>query len=520
MIRLLLVDDDALFRVQFRGMTDWERAGFHIVAEARNGQEAIEEIGRSKPDIILTDISMPVMDGIGLIEYVRGYHPEIPVVALSAYDDFDFVRASLKKGAQDYLLKAGLNGESLLAVLKSLAARKPSDAENKAADRRDVEEFYFLALAGWFPTPDALDARAAKLGIALPGQGAFPIVARMDPPDRARTTSGDQAGIGDAALSFLREIIGRSVVDMVRIVPDKVFILYPASAIGWPAAPYRENLQLAADNVRRFLGESISFGVGDLCAALSDLPTGFKQACARLEARRFLGERGFIAQSDAPNEPKPSFAISISEAQEIASRLRSGDDASMKMTLDALFGRLESEGCSAADLTFVYAELIHILLQVSRENGLEKLSDDIPALESFERIDDLRAWFLSKFLSVQRDLSAREDLNYSEYTRAAIQYMRRNYHRKISLRDIAAHLNLNASYLSRLFKEDTGETLTGWLNALRLDEAERLLKSRDLTIREIADRVGIGNYNHFFTMFREGRGITPAEYRKKLHDSI
>jgi len=132
-INLLLVDDDALFRVQFRGMADWEKAGFHIVAEARNGQEAIEEIERTKPDVILTDISMPVMDGIGLIEYVSGYHPEIPVVALSAYDEFDYVRASLKKGAQDYLLKSGVNGESLLAVLKPLAARKPSGMENQSA---------------------------------------------------------------------------------------------------------------------------------------------------------------------------------------------------------------------------------------------------------------------------------------------------------------------------------------------------------------------------------------------------
>jgi len=317
-----------------------------------------------------------------------------------------------------------------------------------------------------------MNTRAVKLGIALPQQGAFPIVARMDPSDRSQTQSEDRAGIGDAALSFLREIIGRSVVDMVRIVPDKVFILYPASASGWPVAPYRENLQLAADNVRRFLGESISFGIGDLCMALSDLPSGYKQACARLDAMRFLGGHGFIAHSDVPNEPQSSFAMGISEAQEIASILHSGDDASMKKALDALFGRLESEGCSAVDLTFVYAELIHILLQISRENGMEKWGDGIPALESFERIDDLRAWFLKRFLIVQGDLCAREGRNYTEYTRAAIQYMRKNYHKKISLRTIASQLNLNASYLSRLFKEDTGETLTGWLNALRLDEAD------------------------------------------------
>ena len=518
MINLLLVDDDALFRVQFRGMADWEGAGIHILAEARNGREAIEEIGRMKPDIILTDISMPVMDGIGLIEFVRGYHPEIPVVALSAYDDFDFVRASLKNGAQDYLLKSGVSVESLLAVFRALAARQPAARLKQSVDRRDIEEFYFLALAGWFPTPDALNARAANLDIALPPQGAFAIVARMDPPDRPQ--SGPCSGFSDAALGFLREIIGREAIDMIRIMPDRLLILYPASRNGWPAAPYREGLRLAVDNVGRFLGESVSFGVGELCAALVDLPSAYRQACARLEAARFLGGRGFIAQSDAPNEPQMTCAMGIPEAREIATLVRGGDEALLEKALGALFMRLESEGCSASDLTFVYAELIHTLLQASRENEVEARSDNIPALESFERIDDLRAWFLTRFSAVQRAVRAREGRNYSEYTRAAIQFMRRNYQNRISLRDIASELNLNACYLSRLFKEDTGENLTAWLNALRLDEAERLLKTRDLSIREIAERVGIGNYNHFFTLFRESRGITPAEYRKNLHDFI
>jgi two-component system response regulator YesN len=480
MINLLMVDDDALFRVQFRGMVDWEQAGFRIAAEARNGREAIEEIERMKPDIILTDISMPVMDGIGLIEYVKRYHPEIPVVALSAYDDFDYVRASLKNGAQDYLLKTDIRTESLLALLNTIAARTPSATWKQASDRRDIEAFYFLALAGWFPSADALNARAEILGIALPNQAA----------------------------------------EIIRIMPDRLFILYPASTSSWPAAPYRESLRLAADNVRRFLGESVSFGVGDLSAALTDLPSRYRQASARLEAARFLGGRGMIADSDAPDEPQAAFAMGISEAQEIASLLRGGDAVLMEKALGALFGRLEREGCAASDLTFVYAELIHTLLQVSRENEIEARSDDIPALESFEQIDNLRAWFFKRFSAVQGAIRAREGRNYSEYTCAAIQYMRKNYSNRISLRDIAAHLNLNACYLSRLFKEDTGENLTAWLNTLRLDEAERLLKIRDLSIREIAERVGIGNYNHFFTLFRESRGVTPAEYRKNLHDFL
>jgi two-component system response regulator YesN len=98
-------DDDALFAWQFRGMTDWERAGFHIVAEARNGQRRSRKSAARSPTYILTDFSMPVMDGIGLIEYVRGYHPEIPVVARRAPTTTSTLSGRVSKRArQDYLL--------------------------------------------------------------------------------------------------------------------------------------------------------------------------------------------------------------------------------------------------------------------------------------------------------------------------------------------------------------------------------------------------------------------------------
>jgi hypothetical protein len=180
---------------------------------------------------------------------------------------------------------------------------------------------------------------------------------------------------------------------MVRIVPDKVIILYPVvrdrmARRAVPGEPSTRGGQRPALSG----GEHLLWRRRLCVGAFRSSNGGSNRPAPGLRPGVSGGERGFIAQSDAPNEPKPSVAISISEAQEIASRLRSGDDASMKMTLDALFGRLESEGCSAADLTFVYAELIHILLQVSRENGLEKLSDDIPALECLSGSTS-RAWF-------------------------------------------------------------------------------------------------------------------------------
>ena len=137
MIRLLLVDDSPLFCAQFRGLARWEEYGIVIQDEARNGRHAIECINRKLPDIVLTDISMPVMDGIGLIEYLHTHHPEIPIIALSAYDDFDYVRDSLKNGACDYILKHKLDVGQLTDLICNAMknrSQQPSDTAESAAE--------------------------------------------------------------------------------------------------------------------------------------------------------------------------------------------------------------------------------------------------------------------------------------------------------------------------------------------------------------------------------------------------
>lgn len=309
------------------------------------------------------------------------------------------------------------------------------------------------------------------------------------------------------------------MIDMIRIARDRLLLLYPASSSGWTAAPYKEDLELTIENIRCYFGKDISFGVGDVCLRLSDLSEGYKKACTRYDDARFLDKCGFVAQGSMTIEPQALPTLNVDEAQAIASLLQSGEAVHLTQALHALFSRLENEGRYASELTFIYAELIHILLRVARSFDFAMPCDGIPPLDDFKRISDLREWFCTEFLDVHTAVRAREGRHYGDYTRAAIRYMRKNYGRKISLRDIAAELNLNASYLSRLFKEETGENLISWLNDLRLDEAERLLQAHELTIREIADRVGILNYNHFFTMFRESRGLTPSQYRKKLVES-
>lgn len=119
MYSILIADDDTAFRTRMKSLINWEKEGYIIIDEARNGKEAIEKIESLEPDIVITDICMPVINGVELIDYVAKFKKNISIIALSGYNDFNYVRDSLINGAEDYLLKNQLSPDKLLQVLNS-----------------------------------------------------------------------------------------------------------------------------------------------------------------------------------------------------------------------------------------------------------------------------------------------------------------------------------------------------------------------------------------------------------------
>ncbi|MBR2602819.1 MAG: response regulator, partial [Clostridia bacterium] len=259
MIRLLLVDDSPLFCAQFRGLARWEEQGIAIQDEARNGKMAIECIERNPPDIILTDISMPVMDGIGLIEYVRVRHPQIPVVALSAYDDFDYVRGSLRNGACDYILKHKLDVGQLTELIRGVVrkgsgngggGRTVTGAGSEAGDGEESGDragsgtetgigaetravtgdssesrraFFALALSGWYTDPEEAALRMEKLRIAFPTDGCVPILMGIDP----RKSGGEE--FTEPMIQLLLECLNRRIWEYLPLKEDLMLLLIPGS---------------------------------------------------------------------------------------------------------------------------------------------------------------------------------------------------------------------------------------------------------------------------------------------------
>lgn len=528
---ILIVDDDAVFRAQMKSIMNWEEEGFTIIAEARNGKEAIESIEKVKPDIVITDMSMPVMNGVELIEYLSEYHQEVQVIALSAYNDFNFVRDSMKKGAVDYLLKDQFDESQCRFILKSvsqkLSQRTDAAQRTKKSRERLEQEFILLLLSGCAGNQEEISSRLRELNLENIQDGVIVAVAELD--NQTYKKALDQNEYYRFMYS-IKSILQESShlcrgTHVVMIGHSRMLMLIPVSGFSFQNFQNlcRRMLTEMQHNVKLFLNENISFGVSGLCKDISELPIYYEQVGELLEKEHFHGKKAFIAEVTNELQNRKIAFLDMKIEQNIYDALNHRTNENVVSIIGKLFDDFIRDGYNKEDIQMVLAELLNIATKVMQDNQLptmqvfsvQNLSNDI--LLSFNTLPQIKEWYMSVFEKLDTLLQQRKVIErYNENTRRAIDYMNKNYSAKISLKDIARELHVNRSYLSRLFKSDTGVNIIDYLNTVRLEKAADLIRKGSIPLNCIANSVGIQSYNHFFKLFKDHYGITPGEYKQKI----
>lgn len=280
-----------------------------------------------------------------------------------------------------------------------------------------------------------------------------------------------------------------------------------------------EVLNQMKDNVMRFLGESISFGVSDICKDILKLSHYYEQAVESLIKKRFQGKTNFVAESNNELTSTKILTLDISDEKALLDSLRGKGEYSPDKVINRIFDRFKNY--NNEDMQLVLAELLNILIREIQANNLS--SDKIfqeselnyNKVISSMNIPELKDWFADKFCKLYMSLlRIRTYKRFNENTKKAICYIEKNYYRNISLNDIAEAINVNSSYLSRIFKNDTGENIIEYLNKIRMEKAALLINEGKYTLKEISYKVGIQNYNYFFRLYKKFIGVRPSEYRK------
>lgn len=524
MIKVFLVDDEIVIREGIRNSFPWEDSGYTLVGEAPDGEIALPMIRDENPDILITDIRMPFMDGMRLCQEVKRTMPWIGIVILSGYDDFNYARQAISLGVQEYLLKP-ISAKELKEVLDRISKRIAEERrateslENMrrrfASGNRFVREKLLSTL---FNEP--LDEKASEkmlqqmraLGINLSAK-CYAVI------DLSFAGPKGELSAGQEALYDLAESSG----GIVQVCPSKRGAL--ALVLGDNEQDIEERVYSFSSSAAHELEQS---GMQDVLCSIGETVSSFADILHAMHTARH------VRHSVQAREEKKT-AARIVGIREIGDRPTTLPDLNIRPLHERLqYAAIEevpqvftqyvrslnaTELHSSVAADYLHVEVLMTASRIVREAGGNP--KDVLALEGYETkmnpletdADAATACELLKTAIAYRDVNSPMHGNTS-IAKARFYLSQHFTDPNLMLQDVATEVCMSCSRFSTVFAQETGFTFTEYLTALRVGKAKELLRATTLRSSQIAFEVGYNDPHYFSYLFKKSTGFTPSEYRK------
>jgi Response regulator containing CheY-like receiver domain and AraC-type DNA-binding domain len=538
MLKVLIVDDDIFAYTNLTELINWETVGFALCTAAANGIEAIKIIAAETPDIVITDMSMPGMNGIALIEYIDAHYPGIKIIALSAYDEFEYVKHSLKMGAVDYILKHTLTAEVLLNVLRPLKdsiidQRREAKANQKIEEQIQTgksvlrQKFIQLWLREGIKEKAAIEQKIEDLNLELDSKNLVVVAGDIDDYAvlKGKFSAAELHNLLQSFTDMAAEILKDSGKSLISALEEGKFVIIFSfddlhSEQSIHNCVFTAILRIKS-TMKRYLNITACFGIGGICTDAVNADQYYWKA-EKLLAKKFYEGKDRVFH-DLPvvrvNSTTP--VIGIKEEKNILQLIKSLEQEKLGSYINDIFGKIQQYQPDPDLTKMIFVTLINIANKIALDSGIDSsliygnISDPYEQVKQFDTINEVKEWIIAiyaKIINVLESFCLNPE--YDGVTKTAIEYIYRNYKADISLNDIADHIGVNSSYLSRKFKKDCGKGVIEYLNMIRIGQAKLLMESGAKRVKQIADEVGFNNYNYFFKVFKDSQGMTPLEYEK------
>jgi two-component system, response regulator YesN len=544
MLKVLIVDDDILTLTGLKTMIDWEKEGFEICGEAKNGANAIQLINNNPPHIVITDMNMPGIDGIGLMEYIGKEQPQIKVIALSGYADFDYVKQSMEKGAIDYILKHKLSSSALLNALdtarKSLLSLIEEDSEKqKVNEQLDTartllkQEFISRLVSGGLTNKNLIEHSIKKLNLAIDLRNLILCLTEID--DflfiEDKFTIDEKNNLIKAFIDISQNVLSDfRKVAISYLEKGKFIIIFSVGNLN--NNYYMHNqintiIDRIRTSIKRYLNITACFSISSSFNDITEIHKYYSRTEKVLREKFYKGKDLILSQNTDENPKENFITLNISDEKYLTSITGACDRLKVNSFINDIFSKIVDSKASYESIQMVSAEMIHIVNKVAKQSDIEILkiysNEDVPysKLQKYGNVNDIKQWILGiydKIITLIEDLKVSPD--YSENTRKAIGYIRANYGKNISLKDVSEYIGVNSSYLSRVFKEDCSIGFSEYLNVLRVEKTKLMIEEHKLKLKDIVNEVGFANYNYFFKVFKDITGLTPLEYEESLKNTM
>lgn len=502
LFKIVIIDDEMILRNGLKYLCNWEEYGFTIVGEASNGVEGLQMIKELSPDIVITDIVMPEMDGIDLTAQIKKLYPNIHIIVLSSYDNFAYAKSSFKLGIADYLLKPELETDSLLQLLRKLCNQSDFSHKRSSASEffQETLTFYNLdnaqCLTEFNIREISFKQNAPYTLMVSFYQGKLP-VHRLLP------------SIEELSLEFFP---GDPCVSCVTGQGCLCILLQPASGA---TVPYRTGLSTFINKLEQTLDTRFIFACTPEFPSLHNLSRIYQEMCELLSYSFYFPHKKILFPEDVHKcslaFPDKAFTQCLDPLRlEDASNLIMNhvDNAEAKAGMDVFTLKKQIENAiytliqALTDASF-YTDEIN-----TNKVMLFKKMDMAPDCNSLREI--LNEAFEELRIIVQKGTLEREGNLLYEIE----EYIRLNCEQDLKLYDLARQFHLNYTYLSTLFYQNKTEHFPDYLNRMRVEKAKELLRTNSNSIQYISEKCGFMNQGYFSKIFKKFTGCSPREYQK------
>ncbi|MCQ6562316.1 response regulator [Paenibacillus mendelii] len=537
MNKLFIVEDEAIIRKGLVSSIQWENWGFAVCGEAVNGRKALDYIMQNDVDVIMTDVRMPVMDGLELARLVKAAKPDVKIVVLTGFSDFEYARQSLEYGVFQYILKP-LKREKLAEVflqLRELLDKEQREREEKNALLQAVAESRSILLqkqlSDWVHGRSVNKLNMEAFTGASQGEISY-VCAVVDIDNLGSYESKLESGFNKEAWLHMQDAISQASHpldgDATLSGVDDQGRLVLLVQMGDGEMAEAEALDRVAKSLGTLLdllpavwnGASFSAGIGGLVKEAERVPVSYRQASEALDYRFYSGPTSMNMIHDVP----PLVGLTPQQFQFIKQAekrlmtyisLGSGD---LDLIFEDMFAEIaEQRNIPYTTVKHAAAQTLYSVCGYVSEQGSEwemNIMDDI-AMTALTDLEHILSFAKRKIKEIKDEIDRADPGAGRNLVRQAKEYVGEHYMNDIVLADIAARLYVNPSYFSWLFKQETGLTFTTYLSQIRMDQAKVLLKQDKQKVYEVGQSVGYNDYRHFCKMFKKIEGISPKEFKQR-----
>lgn len=537
-IKVFLVEDEMVIRRGIKNSIDWEKEGYIFCGEASDGELAYPMIIKEKPDILITDIRMPFMDGLELCKLVKKELPNIKILILSGYDEFDYAKEAIRLGVTEYLLKPISSGK-LLEALNGVSESIRREKEDKDLVRKYMEEmrentehekqkFFEQMIAGNLSMADALET-GEKYEMNL-SAGMYNLLLFRFTLGEENRKSGELLGEAEYAIEKLTERL-EYVFEFQRGVEGWAFLLM---------ADNEEQMSERVKELSKDLEEimknysTIAYfgGIGQPVARLRELEESFWEAERALAARFTMELNRIISVEDIRMAQNVDTLddIEITSFGEIEKTrtmlekfLNNGAEDEIDEFVDVYINELSEENLKSVLMRqYIIMDAYIVMMSFCEKfEGIEgemqaqseELKNSMKTIQTLEEIKNYIRMLLKKIIGVRDTISGRR---YSDIIEIAKDQIRKTYMSdEISLNTIAAEVGMSPSYFSSIFSKEMGKTFVEYLTEIRMDRAKELLMCSSMKTSEIGYEVGYKDPHYFSYIFKKTQNCTPKEFRAR-----